>query len=227
VDPKSILFNTIASVLEPFETRRRIVVFQPEKLTLRVKLPILELDFNVIANGSLASNQLRAVIDRDQDAGCFYGLQSKLVIRDSSNPLERSILVTYGTPVVRRRDNHVEGKQFMHTPFFLPLPPPLDILLTECFSYCAEAPVLYKVHHQPYITTTRYPCGACLSVLEGLLPRGNSILTAGSFDRQNWNRRSAGSSVVWCFKAMVTPWCASVVSAQLLQLFDAAKELGI
>lgn len=86
-------------------------MFQPENATLRVNLQVLELDFNVISNGSLASQQLRAVVARDQDAGCFYGLQSKLVVCDLNNPFERSILVTYGRPVVRRSVNHVEGKQ--------------------------------------------------------------------------------------------------------------------
>lgn len=110
VDPGSSLFHTIASVVAPFENRRSIVVFQPEKASLRVNLPVLELEFNVAPSGLLESYQLRAVIDRDQDAGCLYGLRSKLVIHDIRNPQERAVLATFGEPEVRRRGSHVDGK---------------------------------------------------------------------------------------------------------------------
>ena len=107
VDPRSIAFQRIASILEPFAHRAQMIVYQPVKGNLSVTLPGLELAFWVNSQGLLESGQLRAVIDDNQDAGTLYGLESKLVLRDVSNPRERSILVAMGAAQIQRNMGHV------------------------------------------------------------------------------------------------------------------------
>lgn len=52
-------------------------------------------------------SQLRAIIDDNQDAGTFYGLNSKLILRDIQNPSERGIAVTIGPMEAARQYGHV------------------------------------------------------------------------------------------------------------------------
>ena len=113
VDPRSPMFNRIATIIEPFEDRRNMTVFQPQSKNVSLHLPGLELSFRVNSEGLLESQQLRAVIDSDQDAGTLYGIDSKLVMRDIIVPEDRSIIVAMGTdriepsgPHVRVRINH-------------------------------------------------------------------------------------------------------------------------
>ena len=111
VDPRSALFSVIAAVLEPFESRNRLVVWQSEKGNVIVHLPVLELTFSVNAQGLLQSHQLKAVIDWNQDVGTLYGFNSKLVLQDINNTEERSVLVTHGIPKVQRSsEGHIIGK---------------------------------------------------------------------------------------------------------------------
>jgi hypothetical protein len=93
LDPRSKLFIQFASIFTPFESITRLLVFQGIG-TLSVELPTLELSFKVLNNGLLSSHQLRAVICRDQDAGCLYSLRSKLVLSDSTIANNKSVLVT-------------------------------------------------------------------------------------------------------------------------------------
>lgn len=108
VDPRSFIFGNIASLIEPFENRRNMIVFQPEKANLTVELPNLELRFRVGFDGLLASPQLRAFIDSNQDAGTLYGLSSKLVLCDNAIPDNRSILVPMGSATIQRHKSHVD-----------------------------------------------------------------------------------------------------------------------
>ncbi|KAL8760683.1 MAG: hypothetical protein Q9184_003152 [Pyrenodesmia sp. 2 TL-2023] len=110
VDPRSPLFGSIAQLIEPFEYRRGIFVYQPinAKSNLTVDLPALELTFRVSFDGLLASPQLRAYIDIDQDAGTLYGMRSSLVLRDNVLQDNRSILVAMGPAKIEKREAHVE-----------------------------------------------------------------------------------------------------------------------
>ena len=107
VDPRSSLFGRIAQLIEPFERRAKMVMFQPLKSNITVDLPELELSFRVSFDGLLESRQLRAFIDLDQDAGTLYGMRSKLVLCDSVIPDNRSILVAMGPAEIRRHESHV------------------------------------------------------------------------------------------------------------------------
>ena len=107
VDPQSPLFDRVAQLIEPFETKRKMVIFQPLESNLTVQLPELELTFRVSFDGLLESRQLRAYVDLDQDAGTFYGLKSSLVLCDRVLQDHRSILVAIGPATVERRASHV------------------------------------------------------------------------------------------------------------------------
>ena len=117
VDPRSPIFNQIASISEPFEIRSNMTVFQPEWNNISLHLPGLELSFRVNAEGLLESRQLRAVIDNDQDAGTLYGIESKLVLRDSVVPAERSIIVAMGPATIENNGAHVHVR-ISHTGFY-------------------------------------------------------------------------------------------------------------
>ncbi|KAL4783382.1 hypothetical protein BJX76DRAFT_358023 [Aspergillus varians] len=93
VDPHSQLFEQAATVFQGFEDVERLTVFQPPVRNLSVELKRMGLDFTVNANGYLLCRELQAEIDPDQDSGTWYGLQSKIVLRDSTNHLKRSIIV--------------------------------------------------------------------------------------------------------------------------------------
>lgn len=83
-------------ILDSFENRDQILVYQPERRNLAVELRRLNLTFHVNRNNRLQSPQLQCEIDQNQDAGTWYGLRSKLVCTSLTNPMHRSILVPLG-----------------------------------------------------------------------------------------------------------------------------------
>lgn len=107
VDPQSTLFHRVGRIFDRFEFRQQLTVFQPIKGSLSVELRRLELSFSVNAKNLLHSSQLRSEIDPDQDAGTWYGLNSKLVLRDAMNTAQRSIVVPLGTVTSKRNLFHV------------------------------------------------------------------------------------------------------------------------
>lgn len=119
VDPRSSIFNRVATLIEPFEQRGNMTVFQPEKGNLTLHLPALELQFRVNREGLLESPQLRAAVDLDQDAGTLYGLRSCLVLRDCVVSEDRSIIVAMGPANLTSKSvsNHV-NVQINHTGYY-------------------------------------------------------------------------------------------------------------
>lgn len=109
VDPHSPIFRKIANIFEGFEDMRFLTVYQPRREPLSVELRRLQLTFKVskTGNGSLCCNELNAEVDRNQDAGTWYGLSSKLVLCDTLNLQERIIVVPMGSIRVRRNKFHV------------------------------------------------------------------------------------------------------------------------
>lgn len=108
VDPCSSVFEQIAKIIFPFERRHHMIVFQPKPpRPVSIHLPRNEVTFFVNKIGLLESSQLRAMIDTNQDIGTFYGLENKLVLKDSANPKKRSVLVPMGCPTIKRDLNHV------------------------------------------------------------------------------------------------------------------------
>ncbi|EXJ58525.1 hypothetical protein A1O7_05951 [Cladophialophora yegresii CBS 114405] len=108
LDPGSNLFLHFASVFRGFEDPRHITVYQPARWPLAVELRRYELTFFVNQRGFLECQQLRAEVDENQDAGTWYGLSSKIVLRDVQNPCERSIIVPLAPLTVRRKGMHVD-----------------------------------------------------------------------------------------------------------------------
>lgn len=109
VDPRSELFSRISGIFHGFEDPQHLTVFQPLSIkgSLSVELKRLALSFHVIAGGLLQCRELRAVIDPNQDAGTWYGFESKIVLRDLYNVDQRSIITAQGELVYRRRGIHV------------------------------------------------------------------------------------------------------------------------
>ncbi|KAI4090472.1 MAG: hypothetical protein LQ344_004696 [Seirophora lacunosa] len=110
VDPRSVIFGRVAQLLEPFENRKKMIIYQPlnPRSNLTVDLPALELTFRVSFDGLLESPQLRAFVDMDQDPGTLYGLRSSLVLRDSVLLGNRSILVAMGPATIEKSGAHVK-----------------------------------------------------------------------------------------------------------------------
>ncbi len=117
VDPRSQIFNQIATILEPFEHRNKMTVYQPQRNNISLQLPALELSFHVNSEGLLESQQLRAVIDSDQDPGTLYGIESRLVLRDNMNPEDRSIVVAMGPAQIEQSGSHVRIR-IKHTGYY-------------------------------------------------------------------------------------------------------------
>jgi hypothetical protein len=107
VDPKSPLFQKIARIFHRFEQPARVTVYQPRKFALCVELRRLELSWFVNPKKLLECRQLKAEIDINQDPGCLYGLDSKLVLRGTLNPSRRSVLVPLGPLTCVRNQVHV------------------------------------------------------------------------------------------------------------------------
>ncbi|KAK8175389.1 hypothetical protein IWX90DRAFT_469628 [Phyllosticta citrichinensis] len=107
VDPHSSLFQRVAQMFHGFEDPERLTVYQPETRKLSVELRRLELSFFVNSKGLLYCNELKAEVDPDQDARTWYGLDSKVVLRDVDNPRRRSILVPMGRLSWTRNGCHV------------------------------------------------------------------------------------------------------------------------
>ena len=124
VEPRSSAGTQIYQILQSFEELSRVTIFQPlhpgGKLSVEMKR--LELRFDV-RKGLLSSAQLRAEVDPDQDIGCLYGLESKLVLRSIINQKQRSVLIPVGgVPIWKRVGIHV-GVQIenkgTHAQFFV------------------------------------------------------------------------------------------------------------
>lgn len=109
VDPYSPLFDRVASMFCGFEDRARLTVYQPQSTNggLSIELRRLDLNFFVNEAGRLYCRELRGEVDPDQDAGTWYGLDSKIVLRDDQNPHQRSILVPLGPLSWVRRGIHI------------------------------------------------------------------------------------------------------------------------
>ncbi|CAI7605762.1 unnamed protein product [Penicillium glandicola] len=105
VDIHSQLFTKMARILKVLDKGEEIVVIQTAAGTLEAELSRLRLKFFVNEDGRVVSKEFGALIDVDQEIGCFYGLKNKLALVDSSN--NKSVIVPYGCPIVTRKDQHV------------------------------------------------------------------------------------------------------------------------
>ncbi|EGR48358.1 uncharacterized protein TRIREDRAFT_62633 [Trichoderma reesei QM6a] len=96
VDPRSYEFRQISEVFEHFEQPENLTVIQSRRGKLAVQLHHLDLSFHVNKARSLYSRELKASIDFNQDVGTWYGLASKIVVRDVKDKTRRSIIIPIG-----------------------------------------------------------------------------------------------------------------------------------
>ncbi|KAI1778973.1 hypothetical protein F4818DRAFT_455215 [Hypoxylon cercidicola] len=106
VDPQSEVFARVYKIFQDFEQPEKLTVYQPLNGKLSVELRHLELSFYVNNKNLLECRQLNMEIDPDQDPGTWYGLQSKIVLRDVISQ-DRSIIVPLGELKYKRHGMHV------------------------------------------------------------------------------------------------------------------------
>ncbi|KJK86639.1 hypothetical protein H633G_09508 [Metarhizium anisopliae BRIP 53284] len=109
VEPQSDVGKHIMHIFRDFENPGNLAIFQPlsEKGRLSVEIKRLEMRFFVNVRGFLQSNQLHSEIDPVQNIGTLHGLQSKLVLRNTSNFRRKSVMVPIGSFSWERQGAHV------------------------------------------------------------------------------------------------------------------------
>lgn len=107
LDSASDLVRNITQVFSHFEHATQIMVFASSVGKVTVELKRMELSFSINREGLLQSSRLGAIISQSQDAGTWYGLQSKLVVQSVSNRRQKSVLVLQGGFRVSKDGPHV------------------------------------------------------------------------------------------------------------------------
>ncbi|VCU38949.1 Bgt-278 [Blumeria graminis f. sp. tritici] len=121
LDPNSLLFKAISRILKHVENPNEIMAWRNEYNRLKISLNRLKLEFHVNSNRTLECPQLESQIDSNQDIGTWYGLESKLVLREviyhnfDSIPTimlteNRCVLVPIGEILYERSGPHVNVK---------------------------------------------------------------------------------------------------------------------
>lgn len=111
VDPRSKTFGLIVQIFRHFAEPHMLTVCQPFQGNLYIELKSMDLMFKVNGQGLLECKQLNSVVDPNQDAGTLYGLQSMIVLKDTANSLQRSIITTMGELKYERCKMHVNIKK--------------------------------------------------------------------------------------------------------------------
>ncbi|KAJ8110852.1 hypothetical protein OPT61_g6407 [Boeremia exigua] len=107
-------FGRISAIFKSFVDPSQILVFASYNGKVTVELKPLELSFFINDSGLLQSLRLGAIVTQDQDAGTWYGLNSKLVIQSMANRRQKSILVPYNNDFRISRDNvHVSVENWI------------------------------------------------------------------------------------------------------------------
>lgn len=105
---ESNLGRKMVHSFQHFERPEGLLLYVPSSGRPHVELSRFEMTFFVNYNGRLQDNKLNMEFDKDQDAGTFYGLLSKIVLRDVKNQSKRSIIVPFGQPESRICGPHLE-----------------------------------------------------------------------------------------------------------------------
>ena len=107
LDPTSPETQKVGQIFDFFVPRDQLVIYQPLSNNLAVDLPTMELSFTVNKIGALHCRALRAYIEPNQDIGTWYGLNSKLILKDPSRQGQRSVIIPLGDVHTRRYATHV------------------------------------------------------------------------------------------------------------------------
>ncbi|KAI1616493.1 hypothetical protein EDD36DRAFT_415389 [Exophiala viscosa] len=205
VDPSSPFFSFVARIFQHFEEPRHITLYQPQKGALSVELRRFELSFFVNGKGLLESEQLKAEIDLNQDAGTWFGLLPKIILRDSSTPKNRSVIVPLGPLRSERRGLHVAvtidttepayGRFSLDdTPLHQSAVACVNIILSSGSSHRPnwrggglrhpgrrQRPALYSPHSRKY-TVCRYAPGKLVHILTYAAPVTPRMLQFNNLD---------------------------------------------
>lgn len=100
--------SSLIQSFEYFEKPENLLIYVPFRGRPHVDVSRFELTFFVNAKGLLQDNKSNMEFDEDQDAGTFYGLLSKIVLRDIKDPNKRSVIVPLGDPEYRLFGPHME-----------------------------------------------------------------------------------------------------------------------
>ncbi|KAK7550863.1 hypothetical protein IWX49DRAFT_534943 [Phyllosticta citricarpa] len=93
VEMRSSLGKSLTATFAPLETPSHLVATISPDGRVEVELPRFGLKFFVNSQGLLESHQLSSTVAEEQDIGCLYGLQNKLVLR---NDTRKSVLIPLG-----------------------------------------------------------------------------------------------------------------------------------
>jgi hypothetical protein len=100
IDTRSPIFQGLAEIFRVLDAPGHMHVMQTEndaKRVVEIYLVRLRLKFFITVDGGLKCQEINAIVDRNQDIGCLYGLQNKLVLLDTGGSGCRSVLIPYGS----------------------------------------------------------------------------------------------------------------------------------
>lgn len=95
----------VASVLKALDDPKYIHAVQTDTSDIEVNMVRLQLRF-LVNDGVLDSQEHNAIVDRNQNLGCLFGLKNTLVLVDASGHGCRTVLVPYGQVAVRKTSQH-------------------------------------------------------------------------------------------------------------------------
>ncbi|KAK2733455.1 hypothetical protein FQN57_002109 [Myotisia sp. PD_48] len=109
IDVRSPLYRQITGTLKALDTPEHMLITQSVEENILVELVRLRIHFFINDAGLLECRELAAIVNPDQNIGCFYGFQSKLVLKSlaGSGTTRRSVLVPYGRVRVSQARPHV------------------------------------------------------------------------------------------------------------------------
>lgn len=140
VEPQSDVGRTIMQIFQDFESPGNLTIFQPlsDIGRLSVEIKRLEMRFFVNSRGFLQSLQLHSEIDPVQNIGTLHGLQSKLVLRNTTNFRHKSVMIPIGSIFWERHGPHVSVRILNEGSYALFIVDPVLGRLS-----CAPEPALY------------------------------------------------------------------------------------
>ncbi|KAI1337630.1 hypothetical protein F5Y15DRAFT_389781 [Xylariaceae sp. FL0016] len=196
VDPRSNTSRMIVNIFSDFEHQDCITVYQSEK-GLHADLRRMGLAFTVNTKRLLECRQLKAEIDPDQDAGTWYGLRSKLVLRDATTQ-QRILLVPFGAATFRliQKQNAAYHE--------IRLEPTLDYgkyVIDEILGRLSCAPEPQLVYHKAFLHAVTSLCLADPLTGRTGTEEAFSILQSGT--AQPWVGRQAPAPALRQFEALI------------------------
>ncbi|KAK8091544.1 hypothetical protein PG997_001905 [Apiospora hydei] len=196
VDPYSDLSGRVARIFHGFEPRRYLTLYQPQNAVLTIDLKRMSIRFFVNKFKRLQSSQLRIEIDTNQDAGTWYGFDSKLVCMDPHDSSQRSILMPVGDLDVVKRGCHV---QVVVKPIITPYVHYLKYSINETLGRleCACEPAMIYKKAEVHAFTS---CGYQPDPLTGRTGTEEALDLLASGISQPWT--SLGSLPISCLQSI-------------------------